>query len=114
MTTSRGYTNNGGHFGMSFDDLDDMQPQNHRFSSIALRPYKQEYQHQETRNEDRRETSKSEHSNFCSKQCMIGLAIGLIIGVLLVIAVAVPVAVLKTCPLGKQIIAIKRYDKTAL
>ncbi|CAF3233953.1 unnamed protein product [Rotaria socialis] len=100
MAASRGYAANGVRIGMNFDYLDDMQLQNHRFSSIALRPYHQEYEHQETRNDDKHQTSKSEHPSFCSKQCMIGLAIGLIIGVLLVVAVVVPVALLKTCPLG--------------
>jgi hypothetical protein len=59
MTTSPEYIVRNGRTGMSFHDLDDMQPAQPRFSTITLRSDNQEYQHQKTRSDDGSETFKS-------------------------------------------------------
>jgi len=59
MTASRGFANNEYYNGMSFHNLDEVQPPKQQFIPIALRSYDQEYQPQEFGNGEKQQTSKS-------------------------------------------------------
>ena len=55
-TTSRGYDNNDYHNGMTFHNLDQVEPSTNRFSPIRLRSDDQEYQNHEITNYNKRQS----------------------------------------------------------
>ncbi len=59
MTASRGFTTNDLYNGMSFHNLDDMQPPMRRFSPTELRSDNHVYENYERRNGDKHRNSES-------------------------------------------------------
>ncbi|CAF1373827.1 unnamed protein product [Adineta ricciae] len=93
-------------------EVNDIEPEELRVSSLRARPYDEDYPRYEPRYSQKQLTPPAKSRTCCSKPCVLGLLLGLAIGLAVAAAVAIPLGLVKrpTPPFGKyQINIIKTF-----
>ncbi|CAF1088989.1 unnamed protein product [Adineta ricciae] len=76
-------------------EVNDIEPEELRVSSLRARPYDEDYPRYEPRYSQKQLTPPAKSRTCCSKPCVLGLLLGLAIGLAVAAAVAIPLGLVK-------------------